>query len=62
MQACIYGSQAEATEHFALQLGYAKDAIVGVCHRTSKGQEHRFIQHAGLQLETFLHLCAWERI
>ena len=36
--------------------GYAKDAIVGACHRTSDGQEHKIIRLAGLERDTIFHL------
>ena len=34
--------------------GYAKDAIVGACHRTSDGQEHKIIWLAGPERDTIL--------
>ena len=36
--------------------GYAKDAIVGACHRTSDGQEHKIIWRAGPEQDTIFHL------
>ena len=36
--------------------GYAKDAIMGACHRTSDEQEHKFIWHAGPERDTIFHL------
>ena len=36
--------------------GYAKVAIVGAYHRTSDGQEHKFIWRAGLERDTIFHL------
>ena len=36
--------------------GYAKDAIVGTCHRTSDGQEHKIIWLAGPERGTIFHL------
>ena len=36
--------------------GYAKDAIVGACHRTSDGQEHKIIWLAGTERDTIFHL------
>ena len=36
--------------------GYAKDAIVGACHRTSDGQEHKIIWLAGPERDTIFHL------
>ena len=36
--------------------GYAKDAIVGACHHTSDGQEHKIIWRAGLERDTIFHL------
>ena len=37
-------------------LGYAKDAIVGACHCTSDGQEHKIIWRAGPERERIFHL------
>ena len=42
--------------HSALQAGYAKDAIVGACHCTSDGQEHKIIWRAGPERERIFHL------
>ena len=36
--------------------GYAKDAIVGACHCTSDGQEHKIIWRAGPERERIFHL------
>ena len=36
--------------------GYAKDAIVGACHCTSDGQEHKIIWPAGPERERIFHL------
>ena len=36
--------------------GYAKDAIVGACHRTSDRQEHKIIWRAGPERDTIFHL------
>ena len=36
---------------------YAKDAIVGACHRTSDRQEHKIIWRAGPEQDTIFHLC-----
>ena len=36
--------------------GYAQDAIVGACHRTSDGQEHKIIWRAGPERDTIFHL------
>ena len=36
--------------------GYAKDAIVGACLRTSDGQEHKIIWLAGPERDTIFHL------
>ena len=36
--------------------GYAKDADVGVCHRTSDRQEHKIIWLAGQERDTIFHL------
>ena len=36
--------------------GYAKDAIVSACHRTSDRQEHKIIRRAGLERDTIFHL------
>ena len=36
--------------------GYANDAIVGACHRTSDGQEHKIIWRAGLERNTIFPL------
>ena len=36
--------------------GYAKDAIVGACHRTIAGQEHKIICRAGPEQDTIFHL------
>ena len=36
--------------------GYAKDAIVDACHRTSDGQEHKIIWRAGPEQDTILYL------
>ena len=36
--------------------GYAKDAMVGACHRTSDGQEHKIIWLAGPERDTIFHL------
>ena len=36
--------------------GYAKDAIVGACLRTSDGQEHKIIWLAGPEQDTIFHL------
>ena len=39
--------------------GYAKDAIVpivGACHRTIDGQEHKIICRAGPEQDTIFHL------
>ena len=37
--------------------GYAKDAIVGACHRTSHGQEHKIIWRTIPERDTIFHLC-----
>ena len=53
--------------------GYAKDAIVGACHCTSDGQEHKIIWCAGPERERIFHLrvtacreqgshCRYERL
>ena len=53
--------------------GYAKDTIVGACHCTSDGQEHKIIWRAGPERERIFHLrvtacreqgshCRYERI
>ena len=39
-----------------LLAGYAKDAIVGACHCTSDGQEHKIIWRAGPERERIFHL------
>ena len=36
--------------------GYAKDAIVGACHRTNNGQEHKIIWRAGPEQDTIFYL------
>ena len=36
--------------------GYAKDAIVSACHRTSDRQEHKIIWRAGPERHTIFHL------
>ena len=36
--------------------GYAKDAIVGACHRTIDQQEHKIICRAGPEQDTIFHL------
>ena len=36
--------------------GYAKDAIVGACHRTIDGQEHKFSWRAGPEQDKIFHL------
>ena len=36
--------------------GYAKDAIVDACHRTSDGQEHKIIWRAGPEQDTIFYL------
>ena len=36
--------------------GYVKDAIVGACHRTIDGQEHKIIWRAGPERDTIFHL------
>ena len=36
--------------------GYANDAIVGACLRTSDMQEHKIIWHAGPEQDTIFHL------
>ena len=36
--------------------GYAKDAIVGTCHRTSDGQEHKIIWRARPEQDPIFHL------
>ena len=36
--------------------GYAKDAIVSACHRTSDRQEHKIIWRAGLERDKIFHL------
>ena len=36
--------------------GYAKDAIVDACHRTSDGQEHKIIWRAGPEHDMTFHL------
>ena len=36
--------------------GYAKDAIVDACHRTSDGQEHKIIWWAGPEQDTIFYL------
>ena len=36
--------------------GYAKDAIVGACHRTIDEQEHKIICRAGPEQDTIFHL------
>ena len=36
--------------------GYAKDATVGTCHRTSNGQEHKIIWRAGPEQDTIFYL------
>ena len=36
--------------------GYARDAIVGACHRTSDGQEYKIIWSTGLEGDTIFHL------
>ena len=33
-------------------VGYVRDVIVGVCHRTSNGQERKLMQHAGQEPDT----------
>ena len=35
--------------------GYVKDAIVGACHRTIDGQEHKIIWRAGPERDTIFH-------
>ena len=40
--------------------GYAKDAIVGACHRTSDGQEHKIIWPAGPERDRIFHLHVTE--
>ena len=35
---------------------HTKDVIVGTCHRTSDGQEHKTIWRAGPERETIFHL------
>ena len=36
--------------------GYAKDAFVDACHRTSDGQEHKIIWRAGPEQDTIFYL------
>ena len=36
--------------------GYAKDAIVSACHRTSNRQEHKIIWRAGPERNMIFHL------
>ena len=36
--------------------GYAKDAIVGTCHCTIDGQEHKISWRAGPEQDTIFHL------
>ena len=36
--------------------GYAKDAIVGACHRTIDGQEHKISWRAGPEQDKIFHL------
>ena len=36
--------------------GYAKDAIVGACHRTNDGQEYKIIWRAGPEQDTIFYL------
>ena len=38
------------------RLPYVKDAIVGTCHRTIDGQEHKIIWLAGPERDTIFHL------
>ena len=37
--------------------GYAKDAIVGACHRTIDGQEHKISWRAGPVQDKIFQLC-----
>ena len=36
--------------------GHSKDAIVGACHRTNDGQEHKIIWRAGPERDRIFHL------
>ena len=38
--------------------GYVKDTIVGACHRTSDGQEHKVIWHAAPERNTIFHFVS----
>ena len=53
----IHVVEAAAGLDTALQpAGYAKDAIVGTCHRTIHGQEHKIIWRAGPERDKIFHL------
>ena len=54
-----YHSELHATRSMPLQVAhYEKYAILGACHRTSNGQEHKLIRRAGPEQDTIFHLCA----
>ena len=44
------------TEMAIIFAGYAKDATVDACHRTSDGQEHKIIWRAGPEQDTIFYL------
>ena len=54
--AIIFLEVVKAAGHSALQAIYAKDVIVGACHCTSDGQEHKIIWRAGPERERIFHL------